>query len=430
MDRKDNISVILQTLFAVIGTLVGYPLLGNIFIVLAAPFVVYMIFKRNALYLPAIILHCTSETSIIFLVCFSVIIFSILNYKKISTNKHIKRLFWLLIVTMPLYVNLTYQKMTLDYLPWQHALMYTGYYLSFWSFIYGYIIADTFNWKTSKLLIGIIVLLFIISLLFNVRSSRVFSMVLYMGIPYGLFTLQHTNRKFLGIFIIGVSLIMLLGDRFLTFTEILTILLSTLVYLLWNTKKKRISRMIISLPAYIMIAIIMITSIQNYNNTNIDYTEYGDYEGDKTFNNLYNRALYKLYDDRAVFWLAAWEQISYIKPIMPKYDMPDLIVYRNNGSELDASSFGAHNTPLQLIRIFGFLMGIILIVCYIYMSCLSTKVLLCKSVDRRFIPLFITITSYVVIIFLTGMAAILPQFALFYFGTMGVSYNKSINIVK
>ena len=88
MDRKDNISVILQTLFAVIGTLVGYPLLGNIFIVLAAPFVVYMIFKRNALYLPAIILHCTSETSIIFLVCFSVIIFSILNYKKISTNKH------------------------------------------------------------------------------------------------------------------------------------------------------------------------------------------------------------------------------------------------------------------------------------------------------------------------------------------------------
>ena len=427
MSKKDKYSMILQTLFALFGILIGYPQLGNIFIILSVPFVLFMIIKKSAIFLPALILHCISETSIIFLVLFSIIIITIINYKKISQNNNMLILFWLLLLTLPIFISLTSQKMSYDGLRWQQALVYTGYYLSFWSFIYGYLISDTFNWKVAKSLIYTIILLLVISMIFpSVRTSRIYSMVLYMGIPYGLYILHSTTKKVLGIGVIIISSLMLFGDRFLTFTELLTIFISIIVYLLWHRKIRKTAKKIISLPAYIVIAVIMVTSINNYNNNNIDFTEYSDYKESKTFDNIYNRALYKLYDDRAVFWSGAWEQIKYFRPIMPMHDIPDLIVYRNNGNELDASSFGAHNTPLQLIRIFGILMGGILIICYIYMTILSSKILLSLNFDKRLLPLFITIISYVIVIFLTGTAAMLPQFGLFYFGIMGIFYNKSL----
>ena len=336
-------------------------------------------------------------------------------------------LFWLLLLTLPIFISLTSQKMSYDGFQWQQALVYTGYYLSFWCFIYGYIISDTFNWGVAKYLIYTILPLLIISIILpSVRTSSIYSMVLYMGIPYGLYILHSTTKKVLGIGVIIISSLMLFGDRFLTFTELLTIFISIIVYLLWHRKIRKTAKKIISLPAYIVIAVIMVTSINNYNNNNIDFTEYSDYKESKTFDNIYNRALYKLYDDRTVFWSAAWEQIKYFRPIMPMHDIPDLIVYRNNGNELDASSFGAHNTPLQLIRIFGILMGGILIISYIYMTMLSSKILLSTNFDKRLLPLFISIISYVVIVFLTGTAAMLPQFGLFYFGIMGISYNKSL----
>lgn len=431
MNQKDTYFMVLQTMLAIFGVLVGYPKLGNIFIIIAAPFVLLMIIRKNAIFLPALILHCSSQTSIIYLVSFSVIILTIVNYKKISQNRNILILFWLLILTLPLFVILTYQKMAFEGLRWQTALNYTGYYLSFWSFIYGYIISNTFNWKVVKSLIITLLLLFIISLISSsIPSSRIYSMVLYMGIPYGLFTLHNTSKKVLGLSIIVISSIMLFGDRFLTFTEILTILISIIVYLLWNMKVRKFAKKIISLPAFIVIAVIMVTSINNYSSMNVDYTEYGDYENSRTFDNIYNRALYKLYDDRAVFWVAAWEQIMYIKPIMPMHDIPDIIAYRNDGNELDASAFGAHNTPLQLIRIFGILMGTILIICYIYTTYLSSNIILCKNIEKKSIPLFITIISYVIVIFMTGTAIMLPQFSLFYFGIMGIAYNKSLELTN
>lgn len=425
MSRKDKYFMILQTLFAIFGVLVGYPQLGNIFIIFSAPFVLYMVFRKKAIFLPPLILHCVSETSIIFLVSFSIIIISVANYEILSRNTNIRILFWGLIAIFPIFIYLICKKILFGGFQWQQALVYAGYYLSFWSFIYGYIISGTFTWKETKFLIYIILSLLIMSMLFpSIKTSRIYSMMLYMGVPYGLYMLHKTSKKILGLGVIILSLLMLFGDRNLTFTELLTIFISIIVSILWFREMRKTAKNIISLPAYIVIVIIMITSTNNYSNGYLG--EYSDYKESGTLENIYGRVLFKLYDDRAVFWSAAWEQIKSIKPLMPKYDMPDLIAYSTANNELDASSFGAHNTPLQLIRIFGIIMGAILIIFYIYMTILSSKILLCINVDKRLLPLFITIISYVVVIFLTGTAAMLPQFCLFYFGIMGISYGKSL----
>ena len=45
----------IQTIIAFFGFFIGYPYLGSIFIVSMVPFILYMVAKRDAVFLPALI---------------------------------------------------------------------------------------------------------------------------------------------------------------------------------------------------------------------------------------------------------------------------------------------------------------------------------------------------------------------------------------
>ena len=144
-----------------------------------------------------------------------------------------------------------------------------------------------------------------------------------------------------------------------------------------------------------------------------------------SWENVINRASFKLFGDRALFWAAGWEQLISLKPILPIHDIPDIIAFRADGSSTDELSFGAHNTPLQLLRIFGFFMGGVLILCYYKCTVLASKFFISNKTEKWFLPLIIVSLTCSIVLFLTGTAAMLCNFALFTFGIMGIAYNKS-----
>ena len=144
------------------------------------------------------------------------------------------------------------------------------------------------------------------------------------------------------------------------------------------------------------------------------------------WNSFSNRAQYKFFGDRAIYWDASWKQLLEYKPILPLHDIPNISTYSIlTGKLLDDLEFGAHNTPLQLLRIFGFLMGGLLIFLYIYYTVISSSVFNSKGDKAMMIPLFAVVFADVIILFLTGTAVMLSSFALFSFGLLGVAYGIS-----
>ena len=409
----------IQTFIAIIALLFGYPKLGSVFIVAMAPLVIYMIIRQDARYLPALMLHCASDTSIVYLVFFAILIVCFVKANCLFANKKTRFLFWLLLLTLPFYLVLTYQKMALDGLTWQVALGYSSYYLSFWAFLYCYLIAGTFTRSIAKHLLFSLMVVYLICMIprFHVYY-RIVSMIVFLGIVYGAFFILHKKDIILGGFVVIISLT-LFFMRSLSFTELLTPVFAVVLFYLWYSGRTRFAQRSVSWPIYFIIIIVMIYGVKSFDSVNISYAKLHVSAG---WDAIVKAAKFKFYGDRVIFWDAAWDQLMVLKPFLPMHDIPDITAYSISGNFLDDISFGAHNTPLQLLRIFGFIMGGVLNFCYIYCNILSSKILGQTKIDAFLIPLFSVVFANMVLAFWGGTAAMLLGFALFTFGLTGVAY--------
>ena len=417
-----NTSSIIQTFIAALALLLGYPNLGNVFIIVMVPLVLFMLIKQDARYLPALMLHCSSETSIMYFVFFVMMIICITKAKQLFANKHTRFLMVVLLLTLPLYLVLTYQKMFVDNLTWQASLGYSTFYLSFWAFLYSYLLADSFNKDIVKLLSISLSMLYLLSFIpvFH-YYNRLVSMIVFLGIVYGMYFIFDKKNLLLGSVVAIMSLV-LFFLRSLTFTELLIPIYALVVFFLWNINKPRLAKKCVSLIPYIIIIIVMIWGIRTIDTVSVSYEQLDVASGWKA---IKEAAKYKFYGDRVIFWSAGWDQLISLKPWLPMHDIPDFTAYSIWGDTFDDVTFGAHNTPLQLLRIFGFIMGGLLIVCYVYCNMLASKILIQKKTDSYLIPLFSVVFANLILVFWGGTASMLLGFAIFTFGLAGIAYGKT-----
>ena len=400
--------------------LVFYERLGMAFIALMAPYVLYMVFKKDARFLPALMIHCSSGTSIMYAIFIGIIIFCVINIKKIIKNKIAEFVIIVLLLLLPIYIVLIVQKMTLDANTWQAALGYTRFYLAFWAFLYGKVISNTFDRRVLTTILASIVLLFLFgNILHRFSWSRLSSIFMLLSIVYGVFMIK-TKYFVAGIVIVITSVPAFLFSEHGTFTSLLTVAYAIAIFFLWDKKKKAATTSVGIIP-YLIIGIIMISGIRSYQT--ISLGDYSDKMDVSSFSAFVNRAKYKLYGDRAIFWDASWSQLMYYKPIMPLHDIPDIIATDLWGRTMEVE-FGAHNSPLQLLRIFGFIMGGLLTIIYIVITVASSKFFGVFNANKWEVPLFSLAITNSIVLFLTGTMAMLPELALFTFGLMGVSYGK------
>lgn len=417
---------IFQTIIAILGLLVGYPLLGNVFILLMTPLVIYMVVKKDAGFLPALMIHCASETSIMYVVFLGIMFVCLFKFGSLWKNGKTRFLLLALVLLFPLYLVLTIQKIRLDAFTWQAALHYTAYYLSFWAFLYCFLIADTFDKGTVKLLLFSFLFIFIlIKIIPGFSYYRVISMIVFLGVSYGLYLLLHYKDIILGSVVFLLSMALFFSEE-RTFTQLLTLVYSITIFLLWIASKKQLARKSVYVLPYVIIVILMIYGVNNYETA--IYGSYSEHINYSNWSDFSNRAKFKFFADRSVFWSSAWNQLITLKPILPIHDIPDIIVYKTSGKVLEDVGFGAHNTPLQLMRIFGFIMGGVLIIIYIYCTALASKIIALNNNYAYLIPMLVVVITNMLVLFLTGTAAMLPGFALFSFGLCGIAFGRCLEV--
>ena len=152
----------IHIIVAFLALAIGYPYGGTNFILLMAPYLVYMVLKCDAIFLPALMLHCASETSATSIVFISFIILSIIRVKELSALR-LGRLFWVLMGMIPIFVWLVVSSITKYGMYPPLAVSQIGYYLSFFAFFYGVLVSNTFS---KSVLNSIYVTLFIAYILY------------------------------------------------------------------------------------------------------------------------------------------------------------------------------------------------------------------------------------------------------------------------
>lgn len=302
---------------------------------------------------------------------------------------------------------------------WQEALHYTSYYLSFWTFLFCCYISSTFNKKVAKQIVVILSIFAGMCILFNVTPRLMFAVVI-SGIVLSFWYIKDTNLILQGSIYFVVCFTYLFVFSTLTFTLLLTLIYALLISIFWKGGKVKIIKKFTRVWPYVVILIIMIVGVNNYSSTSFELI--GDTAvGFEDMEHLSNNAKAKLFSDRAPFWMAGWNQLLLLKPILPIHDIPNFEAFRSDGRTVENVTFGAHNTPLQLLRLFGFIMGGLLIVCYIKCTSLASRYFVSKSVDLWSLSIISVSFSYSIVLFLTGTASMLLDLCLFTFGLMGIA---------
>jgi len=410
--------VVFQTVLAIVAVLFGYPNMGQMAILIMTPFVVYMIAKMNALFMPALMIHCSSQTTVMYVAFFSMMIVCIFKANAFNV-RGVRLVFRILLLVMPFYIVLTIQRMVLDLDTWQVAFGYTCYYMSFWAFLYCFLISDTFNVRALKFIVWSITVLYLFFAIFHIgQFSYLLNCFMYITLVYGVWFLLESKRVIIGVLLLVYSIPVFLLSQFGTFTFLLTAVYAIIVFWLW-AKQKKLAAKITSVASFIVIAFLMVYGILNYNT--VHYGNYADHMDFSSIESFLNRAKFKFFSDRAPFWDAGLEQLLVLKPVLPMHDIPNIIPV----DRIEEVTFGAHNTPLQLMRIFGILAGGLLVVCYVVITNLASKYFENYNMPSIEVPLIAIAITNSIVLFLTGTAAMLPGFALFSFGLMGIAVGKN-----
>jgi hypothetical protein len=409
----------LHTLFGLLALTIGYPYGGTVFILVMMPYLMFMVFKNNAIFLPALILHCASETSATTIIFFSFIILSILKYKDLVRLK-LASLFWILIGLLPVFLWLVWQRINIvgDYPP--ITFSYIGYYLSFFAFFYGVLVAKTFN---RQILMIMYYMLFVVFVLYAInalnfpRISVAFTFLYVAALPLFL-KFRNRNNIILVISIFAIGSL-LSGSEESTFTMLFVCLLGfTITYLYFKNKTGVILKMTGIIP-FVLIFALYGYGIGNYMNSVVtDVPEGIDLT---SWSSLSDRLSFKFFADRAPFWAGGFQQIALYQPIFPIVDMPDINATFQSGKELEVT-FGSHTTFIELIRRFGILAGGLLGYCLIYIVIISRKVFKIKNLDKYIVPLFSMAFICTIVLSLTGTFELLPGYSLLSIGVLGIAY--------
>jgi len=398
---------------------IGYPYGGTNFILLMAPYLVYMVLKCDAVFLPALMLHCASETSAFSIVFISFILLSILKYKKLIKLK-LGVLFWILIGLLPIFIWLVITNILNHEMYPPLAVAQTGYYLSFYAFMYGVLVANTF---TDKVLNSVYVTLFVTYLLYVsglieftrivVGFSFLFSALL------ALFITSHSKNPLLFVLALFSFLSVLFIKEETTLTTLFVSVSSLLLTYLYFKNKNVLVQKLTGILPFLIILVLYVYGITSYLNASKlpmpHKTNIADLQ------DLKNWVHWKFFFDRAPFWAGGFDQIIEYKHLFPIPEMPDITAVLRNRSKMEIS-FGSHTTMIELVRKYGIIAGVLLNFCLIYIVLISRKIFSIREINPYTVPLYAMAVAVTIVLTLVGQYQILPGYAILSLGILGVAY--------
>lgn len=396
-------------------SLIGYANGGIYFKILMIPYTAWLVLKKDAYYMPALLVHCTSSTLVMPVIY---LMFAFLSIKNFSYFKSIKLFvpFLLLIALFPLFswLFLAKYKATHDFIA---SIMSLNMYLSFFAFFYGTMIIRTLDNIVIKAFIFTLFSLLILHLL-DINNSRLifFAYPLFIGVlSYAYFYRSTKLIYFIYIFISLLSLIVLLADYTFTlfFSSILALLFVGLYY---SGQNKSLFKMT-GLYAYLLVLVIMVFGVLNY----MQIENVADFADPNTNLAFTERMKFKLFADRAPFWDGAVKQIGLLNSFLPPIEVPNITATLIDNRDVEVS-FGGHNIYLELVRNYGYLAGILLCFLYLFVGIVGRNIFLLKKINPLFMLLVAASVSIHIIGGLTGTYPVTMNFSIANFTILGAAY--------
>ena len=270
-------------LFGFIALYAGYPLGGGIFRYAMLPYVMYLVFRCDARYLPALVLHCCSETMILPVIYVSMGALSCFRYRQIrQAGAH--RILLVLLLLAPIFVRTVVQRylLTLDL---NVSLISVIYYLSFFCIGYGVLIARNMSYRILDACIFVIATITLVSYMgVAVRLSMVGGAICINYCLYTLFSRRPLGPLWLLCTATAVATVLMANES--TFTVIGTCIFSMALMYFYRHNHFRVIKTLTGLLPFLGIFLLMNYAINNYqrygdnfDNVEGSYTDFSDLSG-------------------------------------------------------------------------------------------------------------------------------------------------------
>ena len=374
---------------------------GGIFRYALLPYVMYLVFRCDARYLPALVLHCCSETMILPVIYVSMGALSCFRYRQIrQAGAH--RILLVLLLLAPIFVRTVVQRylLTLDL---NVSLISVIYYLSFFCIGYGVLIARNMSYRILDACIFVIATITLVSYMgVAVRLSMVGGAICINYCLYTLFSRRPLGPLWLLCTATAVATVLMANES--TFTVIGTCIFSMALMYFYRHNHFRVIKTLTGLLPFLGIFLLMNYAINNYqrygdnfDNVEGSYTDFSDLSG------LSDRARFKLFGDRAPYWAGAWDDIRDADNPVPPLIVPEVTATMQDGREIDVT-FGGHNTYLELLRQFGWLCGGLLILLFMRAMIVGRRILTVPHLPNQLSILLCSAFAFNLIISLSGTA--------------------------
>lgn len=416
---------IVHTLIAFLAFEVGYPLIGTAFIVCMLPYVIYLCIQKDGKYLPALVLHAASGTSIMIAIAVTSVYMGFKNYNVLPET--VKRTFVLMCTLMPIFLYLMYQRVIYDGDNISLSFMYTNFYWGVFVFFYGVLISNRFSDENAKSTFMVLMIAYILRLI-GFEYGRILGVTIFLsiGLLFLNFYKQIALSRRLTIVSLGIVCVYIYSMDESTFTVLGTIVfMCAIIRMYMHGNTKGILKITGIIPFLLIFALYIwgITQYLDMNNALAGREE--------TLNimdpvALWHRLQFKIFEDRAPFWAGAFSQVMEYKPILPIHDMPVITACMIDGRDVEAD-FGAHTTFIAILRNYGIIAGVILGYCIIKITIMSRNVFRLPNMRPYFLLIYSIAFSYGIIGYLTGTYPVMMDCSLMTMTVMGIAYGKYTN---
>lgn len=432
--KSDRFTILLHIAIAIM-LLPAYQTLGEAFKYAVSPYILYLVWKREPAFLPALVIHFSPGSTISYLILLTTFILTITN---LNTFRKM-RLKWLMLLTflpLPIFLYQTFVRVFDMNLGLIDTIRPLGFYLGIFPFFYGILLFPKFNETIWKALIFVLFILpflkFMPGIDMNIRAYW-FSFPLFFTLCGSILFYQELF-KFKAT-IIGAAICFLvitagLGILGLKFTLIFSGFVA-LASLILSIRKSTFFLSFFARSKVIILATLLvagiIAGINKYGNVgsidtqNLSYFNWDDF---------WLLLQYKAFDDRAVIWAGGWELVKGKDMLWPPYSPPSYSFYNARGSIISDVEFGIHNIGLELMRNYGLVVGAIITLAYAMMLIKGPgKLLLNKqSNGYKYLILFsATCLGTGLVGGLVGQYVLMPTFSLILMSISGVLFAYTIS---
>ena len=348
-------------------------MLGPSFQILVAPYIAYLVWARNPLYLPALFVLIAPGSTLSIFALLITLVLTVLYIPKFRTM----RLGWLVLLALlplPVFIYMTGVRLFGMGMGIVEILKPLGFYLGLFPFFYGILIAPKIDRRALE---GILLTFLILPLLkfmplveFSIRAYW-FSFPLFFAFAGAkIFLSKRLKVPFQWSVLSILFLLFAISFLGIKFTLIFAAFLA-LFALFTAVKGYEWLLNLFAKPKLVILSVALVAVIvsigSNYSTRNTQL--YNVQESINYFDpeSFWEGLKFKTFGDRAPIWAGGWALIQEEKMIWPPYKAPSYSFLNYKGSEVEDIEFGIHNIGLELMRNYGMVVGGVITLTYILM---------------------------------------------------------------